>query len=663
MDGLNFFHQLIIVLGFSIPVIYLFNKIKLPSIIGFLITGILIGPFGLKIIDDSAGIQFLAEIGVAFLLFTIGIEIQLSRFLRHLSEILLTGGLQVLGTFMVGFFIGLAMQLDPGQSVFIGFILAHSSSALVLKLLKDRGEEEAPQGRISIGVILFQDIMVVPMMLLIPFLAGTSGASAWMIVWKLIKSLLIIAAVLAAARYLIPLILERLVTMNMRDVLVISSVVITMGIAWITESLGLSLAIGAFLAGLALSDTDFTHQIISDINPFRDVFLSIFFVSFGMILNLTFAGEHLAEILIVSAAIILIKGAVVLGLVKALRYPLRTALLCAVLLSQIGEFSFVLAAQGQRLGLISDDIYQSFIAAAVFTFIVTPLLAGAVYYVFTRRNLFDAVQDVPTTHCLDVKNHVVICGLGLNGRNLAKVLKDTAIRYVAIDLNFQKIKSAKRSGDPNTIWGDASRTEILTRANVGAARVLVVAISDRFLTKSCIANARAMNPKLHVIVRTKYVSDIEELLKLGANDIIPEEFETSIQIFSRVLKIFHIPNSIILAQGNIIRNKSYGVFRETRFTQEAFDQIGQILAQGTIETFFVGSGNPHIGKSIRQVDLKAKSGAMIINIIRNNENITNPPSDFVFKTSDQIIFFGSHAAIDKALTILNGMDESPPVAC
>ena len=287
MDGLNFFHQMIIVLGFSIPVIYIFNKIKLPSIIGFLITGILIGPFGLKIIDDSAGIQFLAEIGVAFLLFTIGIEIQLSRFIKHLTEILLTGGLQVLCTFAVGFFIGLAMQLDLAQAVFIGFILAHSSSALVLKLLKDRSEEESPQGRISIGVILFQDIMVVPMMLLIPFLAGSSGPNAWLIVWKLIKSFLIIAAVLVAARYLVPRILERLVAMNMRDVLVISSVVITMGIAWITESLGLSLAIGAFLAGLALSDTDFTHQIISDINPFRDIFLSIFFVSFGMILNLT----------------------------------------------------------------------------------------------------------------------------------------------------------------------------------------------------------------------------------------------------------------------------------------------------------------------------------------------------------------------------------------
>ena len=653
MDGLNFFSQLIIILGFSIPVIYVFNKIKLPSIIGFLITGIIIGPFGLRLIDDTAGIQFLAEIGVAFLLFTIGIEIQLSRFLKHLSEILLTGGLQILCTFIVGVCIGLAMQLSVSQSIFIGFILAHSSSALVLKILKDRSDEDAPQGRISIGVILFQDVMVVPMMLLIPFLAGESGPDALMIIWKLLKSVLIIVIILVAARYVIPIVLEKLVNMNMRDVLVISSVVITMGIAWITESLGLSLAIGAFLAGLALSDTDFTHQIISDINPFRDVFLSVFFVSFGMILNLDFLREHTGYILLTSLVIIVIKAAIVFGLVKLQQYPLRVALLSGVLLSQIGEFSFVLASQGFKSNIISDYIYQTFIGASVLTFIVTPLLVSLVYYVLARRNIFNPAQDAKPDSCTNAYNHVIICGMGLNGRNLVRVLKDTAINYVNIDLNFSKIKNAKSKGDKNTIWGDASNVEILRRANVEAARVMVIAISDRFLTKSCLSNARAINPNLHVIVRTKYLSDIEDLLALGANDVIPEEFETSIQIFSRVLKMFHIPNSIILTQGNIIRNKSYGVFREVRYTQEAFDQISQILAQGTIETYYIAAGNPNIGKSIRDVNLKAESGAMIINIIRHDQTITHPPGDFVLEAADQLILFGSHSAIDTALNILD----------
>jgi len=459
--------------------------------------------------------------------------------------------------------------------------------------------------------------MVVPMMLFIPFLAGGSGPDALMIIWKLVKSILIIVVILVAARYIIPFALERLVTMNMRDVLVISSVVITMGIAWITESLGLSLAIGAFLAGLALSDTDFTHQIISDISPFRDVFLSVFFVSFGMILNLDFLRENTGYIITISLMIILIKATIVFGLVKWMRYPLRVALLSGVLLSQIGEFSFVLASQGFENKIISNEIYQTFIGASVLTFMVTPLLVSLVYYLLTRKNIFNpARQGLHPDERIPVSNHVIICGMGLNGRNLAKVLKDTAIHYVVIDLNFQKIKKAKSKGDKNTIWGDASSVEILRRANVEAARVMVIAISDRFLTKSCLQNAKAVNPKLHVIVRTKYLADIEELLALGADDVIPEEFETSIQIFSRVLKMFHIPNSIVLAQGNIIRNKSYGVFRDVRYTQEAFDQIGQILAQGTIETYFIGPGNPIIGKSIRDVNLKAESGAMIINIIR-----------------------------------------------
>jgi monovalent cation:H+ antiporter-2, CPA2 family len=664
VDGLKFFHQLIIILGFSIPVIYIFNKIKIPSIIGFLITGILIGPFGLKLIDDIAGISLMADIGVAFLMFTIAVEIRLSRFLKHLSEILLTGGLQLFCTFVVGLLAGLAMQLSVSQSVLIGFLLVHSSSALILKILKDRDDESSPQGRISVGVILFQDIMVVPMMLMIPFLAAGSGPDALLILWKLFKSLLIIVVILVAGRYVIPFALERLVSMNMRDVLVIVSVVITMGIAWITESLGLSLAIGAFLAGLALSDTDFTHQIISDVSPFRDVFLSVFFVSFGMILNLDFLKAHPGPILLASLGIILIKFAVVASLVFLMKYPLRSAILCGVLLSQIGEFSFVLASQGYRSQIIAGDIYQTFIGASVLTFVITPLLASLAYGLLNRKNSSHSDSTGPLQgQRISLYNHVIICGMGLNGRNLARVLKNTAISYAMIDLNFQKIKKAKNGGDTNALWGDASNVEILRRAGVEKARVMVIAISDRFLTKNCLSNAKALNPKLHVIVRTKYLADIEELLALGADDVIPEEFETSIQIFSRVLKMFHIPNSIVLAQGNIIRNKSYGILREVRYTQEAFDQIGQILAQGTIETCYIAPGNPTIGKSIRDVNLKAETGAMIINIIRKNQTITNPPGDFVFEAEDQLILFGSHSAIDLGLKKLEGnpADGSPAV--
>jgi monovalent cation:H+ antiporter-2, CPA2 family len=652
MEGLFFFKELLIILGCSIPVIYIFNKIKFPSIIGFLITGIIIGPYGLKLISDTAGIHLMAEIGVAFLLFTIGIEMPLSRFLKQLSEITLTGGLQVLLTFTAGMIIGLLLQLRLSQSIFIGFLLSHSSSALILKILKDRSDEESPQGRISLGIILFQDIIVVPMMLLIPFLAGSGGPNALMIIWNIFKSLLIIVVILAGARFIIPILMEKLVALRMRDVFVIASVVVTLGIAWLTHSVGLSLAIGAFLAGLALSDTDYTHQIISDINPFRDIFLSIFFVSFGMMLDLHFLGNNPGYIIIISLIIIIIKSFIVFGLVKMLKYPLRAALLSGVMLAQIGEFSFVLASQGLQNNIISGYIYQGFIGASVLTFIATPLLVSLAYYALARKNIFADISPVEESRTLQIDNHVIICGMGLNGKNLVKVLKNTGINYVIVDLNFKNIKDAKAKGDKNVIWGDASKIEIMKRANIDSARVLVIAISDRFLTKRCLKIAKSIKPNLHVIVRTKYVADIDELVALGADNIIPEEFETSIQIFSRVLRMFHVPNSIILTQGNIIRNKSYGVFREVRYTEEAFEQINQILAQGTIETFYIASGNAIIGKSIKDVNLKAQSGAMIINIIRDNQTITNPPSEFIFEAADQIILFGSHSAIDLALEIL-----------
>jgi CPA2 family monovalent cation:H+ antiporter-2 len=324
------------------------------------------------------------------------------------------------------------------------------------------------------------------------------------------------------------------------------------------------------------------------------------------------------------------------------------------MLSQIGEFSFVLALQGFQKNIISDFMYQGFIGASILTFIVSPLLITLVYHVLAKRNISTKIPQIETGSELQIDNHVIICGLGLNGKNLVKVLKDTGINHVIVDLNFRNVKEAKAKGEKNVIWGDASNLEILKRANIDSARVLVIAISDRFLTKSCLAIAKKVKPNLHAIVRTKYVADIEELLALGADDIIPEEFETSIQIFSRVLRMFHVPNSIILAQGNIIRNKSYGVFREVRFTEEAFEQINQILAQGTIETYFIAAGNEIIGKSIKEINLKAKSGATIINVIRSNKTITTPPSDFIFEVSDQLILFGSHSAIDLGLKILSG---------
>lgn len=654
MEGFFFFKELLIILGCSIPVIYIFNKIKFPSIIGFLITGIIIGPYGLELISDTAGIQLLAAIGVAFLLFTIGSEISLSRFLKHLSEITLTGGLQIVLTFIVGVAAGLLLQLSFSQAVFIGFLLSHSSSALILKILKDRSDEDSSQGRISLGILLFQDVMVVPMMLLIPFLAGENGPNVQMLIWKLGKSLLIIVFIFVVARKIIPFIMGKLVAMRMRDVFVIASVVITLGIAWITHSLGLSLAIGAFLAGLALSDTDYTHQIISDINPFRDIFLSVFFVSFGMMLDLNFLGHNPGYIIIISLIIIIIKSSIVFGLVKILKYPLRTALLSGVMLAQIGEFSFVLASQGLQANIISGFIYQGFIGASILTFIATPLLVSLIYYLLDRKRALPDMSPAGKSGKLPIENHVVICGMGLNGRNLVKVLKNTGINYAIIDLNFKNIKKAKAKGDKNVIWGDASNIEILKRASIDSARVLVLAISDRFLTKRCVNIAKNINPGLHIIVRTKYLADIDELLKLGADNIIPEEFETSIQIFSRVLRMFHIPNSIILAQGNIIRNKSYGVFREVRFTEEAFEQINQILAQGTIETYYAAAGSAIIGKSIRDVNLRAQSGATIINIIRDNQTLTNPPGEFIFQTADQLILFGSHSAIDLALKTLDG---------
>jgi len=653
MNEAHLFKDILIVLAFAIPIIYFFNKLNLPSIIGFIVTGVLIGPSFLKVITSFEGINQLAEIGVALLLFTIGIEISFNNFIKNFKEILLIGSFQVLGTTAIGFLSGVIFGFNIQQSIFLGFLITQSSSSIILKMLSDRDEIETPHGKITTGVLVFQDLMVLPMMLLIPILGVSEQASIIEILYRIFISLVLILAIFFIARFLMPHLLFQLIQIQMRDVFIIGVMVLSFGIAFITQMLGLSFAIGAFIAGLIISETDYTHQVIGDIKPFKEVFTSFFFISFGMFLNFNDLISRLSDNLILIISIIVLKALIMIIIVLISKYPFRIALLTGIYLAQIGEFSFVMLLKGEEYSLLNESISKQFISISILTMLISPILLKISPFISSKIPDFEKKKSDDFLNQL--KNHVIIIGYGLNGRNVSKVLKEAHIPYVIIETNPKNVLQARKEGE-KIINGDATKREILEFAHIKQAKIVVVAISDPMATRIIVRLVKDLNKEIYLIVRTRYVKDVEELVNLGADEVIPEEFETSIQILSRVLKKFHIPNSVILAQANTLRMQSYGIFRDVRFTEHAFDQINQILAQGTIDTVFISDESPVVNKSLKEIDLRAKTSATVISVIRDNQFVPNPSGEFTIRQNDLLVLFGTHNAIDRAIEILTRKD-------
>lgn len=657
--------ELVIVLAASVIIIYLSHKVKLPSVIGFLLTGVLIGPGGLSLVKNSGTIEILAEIGVVMLLFTIGLEFAPERLKRIQRNFWAGGGLQVsLTTAACVAVLVAVLGIGFRQALFYGFLVSLSSTAVVLKILKDRGETDSPQGRISLGVLIFQDIAIVPMIALVPVLANSGSVSPGAIALRFGLSAAAIGAVFAVARYLMPHVLHMVVKTRIRELFLIAALFICLGMALLTSSLGLSLALGAFLAGVLIAESDYSHQVVSDILPFKDVFNSLFFISVGMLLDTGAVWRFKVTILVLVMAILLLKAAVVVLTVAVLGYGPRIALITGLALAQIGEFSFVLAGVGRANGLLADDIFQAFIASSILTILATPLLIQLSPALAERcERAFgwkkrDAAAEGKSGRNLD--GHVIIAGYGLNGKNLANVLKEAGIPYVILELNPVTVRSAAAEGEP-IIFGDVSSRTILEEACVRRAKGIVFAISDPLMTRRGVKAVRDLNPDLFIIVRTRYAAEIDDLLGLGAGDVIPEEFETSIEIFTRVLEKYHVPRNIIDAQVKVLRGECYGMLRGAcSAIRPATERIADLLAAGTAATYFVGKGGWPAGQTLGQLDLRSRTGATVIAVVRGEESFTSPGSEFEIKEQDTLVLVASHRDIDRAFHYLTVGERDAP---
>jgi CPA2 family monovalent cation:H+ antiporter-2 len=660
---LTILRELIILLAVSLPITYLFHRAKLPALVGFLITGVLIGPYGTAIITRTEVVERLADIGVVLLLFTVGLEFSLQDIMRSGRQFLMGGATQVLLTIAAVAGIAYALNAPVPQALFFGFLASLSSTAIVLKMYADRVELDSAHGRLATGILLFQDLAVVPMMLLLPVLgqASTAGSlSLSSVAVSLGKALLGLAAVFFTARRLVPFLLHQVLLLRNREMFFLLVVLLCLGTAWITYSLGLSLALGAFLAGLIISESEYSHHIVAEIMPFRDYFSSLFFISVGMLLQIGYLREHWILLVLMTTVLALLKTGLVVVTARILRYPIRIALLAGLALAQIGEFAFLLAQQGQARGLMNGEVFQMFVNTSILSMLATPFIIQAGPFIALG---LQSVTGRPEEKSADEKDqgclltgHTVIAGYGLNGQNLARTLKATHIPYIVLEVNVDSIRRARADGEP-MIYGDITREDVLIRAGVPCAKAIVFAISDNAATRIAVRITRKLNPAIFILVRTRYAVEVDELYKIGADQVIPEEFETSVEIFSRVLHEYHVPSNVIANQIQLIRLEGYKMLRGLSLSHENINRIAALFAGATVDNFQIQPESAAAGKTLSELDIRKNTGATVIAIARNGEAITNPGPGFRIETDDIIVLLGAHKDLDDAINLLSREDQ------
>ncbi|HLA51434.1 MAG TPA: cation:proton antiporter [Thermodesulfobacteriota bacterium] len=653
MESLPLLRDIIILMGVSIPIIFVFHRLGMPTIVGFLATGIIIGPHGLGLITETSTVENLAQIGVVMLLFTIGLELSFAKLRNVGREAVIGGGLQIIFTTAIVIIIAGIFKEPLPQAMLFGFIIAQSSTAIILKILSDRGEIDSSHGRLCMGIVIVQDIAVVPMVILLQHIGKVEGITAFLVAKSILTAGLAVAAILTAAYILVPRILYQVVKLRNREIFIITALFLCLGIAWLTSRVGLSLAIGAFIAGLVISESEYSHQIVAEVLPFRDVFSSLFFISIGMLLEFNYFLYHLPYIFPMACAIIILKILVIIGIGQILRYPLRLAIIVGIGLSNIGEFSFVLMKAGEEYGLLSKEMYQTFIAASILTMLAIPLLFEKSRRIALRLTHIFGAKGISFTESAPkgLANHVIIAGYGLNGRNTANVLKATGIEYIILDMNADRISKAKKKGH-RAFFGDISHPEILKKAGVKRARIIVFAVSDPVATRMALKAAKDINPSVYAITRTRYIGEVEALYKLGANQVISEEFETSVEIFARVLGEYHIPTNIIQNQIDLIRHEGYAMLRDLSLPKERLMELSSLFAASITSTFLVTEDSQVIGKTLVELDLRKKTGTTIIAIVRGSKAVTSLSADITIHAGDVLVLLGSHAQLDQAVKLL-----------
>jgi CPA2 family monovalent cation:H+ antiporter-2 len=644
--------DIVIILALSTIVNLVFNKINVPTILGYLLTGIVAGPHLLKLVGSQHQIELMAEIGIILLLFSIGMEFSLKHLMRIRQVVFLGGLMQVSLTAAIFFLASRFYHIDILSGVFIGLIAALSSSALVLKILQERSEITSNYGRTVVGILIFQDLMLVPLLLFTNLIGGDSLDIQREIISLLLKAIIIVAFVYVGNKWLLPKLLHIIAMTRNQELFMMSIFLICLGVAWITSEMGMSLAFGAFLAGLMISDSEYSHNAFGNLVTFKDTFTSFFFVSVGMMLNVNFVIDNYMLVIVSVLLIIGIKTLIAGATGFMLGHTFKGTVMVGLALSQVGEFSFILAKLGLENGVIPEFYYQLFLAVSVTTMAMSPfIIQGAPRFadLLLKLPLPDKLRKglfpLPEIEVPDLNNHLVIIGKDTSALKLSMMSKHVNLPYAAIVFDPSLVRERQKNGE-TVIYGDAVNLPILKKAHVDTADVVVISVGDIIPAMAILEKVRQLSSNAYIVVRAKQTEDIEKLYQLGADQVMPEKLEIAIDLFTRVLTHRLFTQSEIRKITNDIRENYYGIFREkdVRNKPSLFDELGHLeVAVITVDE------NAEVNKlALNDSRLRNKSGITILSIKRENQMIEHPGADTVLCTNDAVYVLGTNEQIAKA---------------
>jgi len=627
------------------------SSLRQPVLLGYLLGGMVVGPAGLGLIKEIVQVETLAQFGVAFLLFALGVEFSLAELKKVQAVSLGGGGLQITLTILVTTVISLGMGWvsSPAQGVFLGSILGLSSTAVVLKCLIERSETETAHGQVMLGILIVQDLALGLMLAVLPALDQPPEAVGMAILWALGEIALFAAGAIAAGIWLIPPLLRFLARTESRELFLLGIVALCLGIALLTEHLGLSIEMGAFVAGLMISEVEYADQTLAYVEPLQDIFATLFFAAIGMLIDPVFLWNNLELILGLVALVIVGKFLIVTPLVKLFGYSLRTALIAGLGLAQIGEFSFVLASEGRALGLVSRHVYLLILGTTAVTLVLTPFVLRLIPQFFNwaervprLKQLLEASTEVPQVgeQELPLKDHVIVCGYGWVGRNVVKVLQEYRYPVLVIDQSESVIQQLRDHEIPY-IYGNAASPQVLKKAHVNQAQGMAIALPDPMSTRLCLKRALEFAPDLDIIVRANQDKDIELLYQLGAREVVQPAFEASLELSSHLLFGMGLTEETVQRQVRQIRSSHYLDFRPERPTSVISRDLRTAAQDMNSKWYPLPKASPLIGMTLEEADLRRLMGVTPMAIRRaNGEELDYPDAQTPLQAGDRLLVVG-----------------------
>jgi CPA2 family monovalent cation:H+ antiporter-2 len=638
--------ELVLTYAIALAFILVLSRIRIPPIVSFIVAGAVAGPAGIGIVKTQDDVETLAEMGIVLLLFTVGLEFSLTEIRRIWRKVLIGGTIQIGATALV--ILALVIAFSGSAStwrlgLFVGLFVALSSTAIVLQELGTLNQLDSPHGRLVVGVMLFQDICIVGLLLLVPILSGLTPLSA--VPGVLAKAAAAIGVVALVSKFVMPILFRLVGRSGRREAFPLAVLLASIGTAWASSLLGISMALGAFLGGLVLAESEYSHQAYAEIRPLRDILAGLFFISLGMLVDPGVLLKQFPLIIAITILLVLVKASVATVAFLAAATTMRVAATAGLDLAQVGEFSFILGRTGREVGLLTGSQWQLLLSASIATMVVTPAVLAIAPRVGSWLALSTTVgaTDEDSSEAEHLTDHVVILGFGMGGQLLARALRQLSTPYVILDLNGATVRRARREGE-SIFYGDATNEDALRAAGVERAKAVVGVLSDPYAAARALTAIRSINESLPIILRTRYKSEAEAVMRQGATVAVAEEMEASLEVLAQTFSRLDVPGNVIDVLLDSYRRESMGM-RTIRTPAQPLESLPSAISKTPIATHALGDGDWAVGKTLAEVNLRAETGALVIAVQQRGRYITSPPADLELGVADVLYLLGDESDV------------------